>query len=222
MGAADIMIRAREAHALQFRASIGRVANLTLRQAGGEGNWHGVDITQGRLDLEGCDITSHSLACVAIRNGADPRLRRNHIHDGKDAGVWVCDDGLGTLEDNDITANTLTGVAISAGGNPTLRRNRIHDGKSGGVYVYDDGLGTLEDNDITANTRAGVTIRTGGNPTLRRNRIHDGKDGGIWVRVIGKGSNVHAVSVPSSVGTPSSRRTVRDSTLRVMISESLQ
>src|SRR5262249_17340317 len=38
----------------------------------------------------------------------------------------------------------------------------------------------------------------------------------------GCGSNVHAVSVPSSVGTPSSRRTVRDSSLRVMTSELLQ
>ena len=65
---ADIEIRARGASVLAFQASIGRVANLTLRQAGGEGNWFGVDITQGRLDLEGCDISSQSLACVAIRD----------------------------------------------------------------------------------------------------------------------------------------------------------
>src|ERR1700676_4577533 len=38
----------------------------------------------------------------------------------------------------------------------------------------------------------------------------------------GRGSNVHAVSVPSSVGTPSSRRTPRDSSLRVMTKEFLQ
>ena len=84
----DIEIRARDASALLFRASIGRVANLTLRQ-GGEGNGFGVDITQGRLDLEGCDISSQSFACVVIRDGADPRLRRNKIHDGKQGGVLV-------------------------------------------------------------------------------------------------------------------------------------
>jgi parallel beta-helix repeat protein len=168
---ADIEIRARGTHTVSFRASIGRVANLTLRQAGGEGKWFGVDISQGRLDLEGCDISSQSLTCVAIRDGADPRLRRNTIHHGKQGGVIVYDGGLGTLEDNDITGNTMPGVNIKTGGNPTLRRNTIHDNRSDGVLVYDEGLGTLEDNDITGNTMAGVEIRHGGNPTLRGNRI---------------------------------------------------
>ena len=85
--AADLEIQARGAYVLMFQASMGRVANLTLRQAGGEGKWYGVDIRQGRLDLEGCDISSPSSACVAIRGGADPRLRRNKIHDGKPGGV---------------------------------------------------------------------------------------------------------------------------------------
>ncbi|MFF3325195.1 right-handed parallel beta-helix repeat-containing protein [Streptomyces sp. NPDC002889] len=183
---ADIQIRARDANALKFRASIGRVANLTLRQTGGD--WFGVDIAQGRLELEGCDISSQGLACVAIRDGADPRLRRNQIHDGEQGGVYVHDSGLGTLEDNDITGNALAGVEIATGGNPTLRRNRIHDGEQGGVYVHDSGLGTLEDNDITRNALAGVEIKTGGNPTLRRNQIHDGEQGGVYVHDSGLGT----------------------------------
>ena len=161
---ADIEIRARDADALWFKANIGRVANLTFRQDGGEGSWHGVDISQGHLELEGCDITSQSLAGIGIRNGADPILRRNLIHDCKQSGVFVYDDGLGTLEDNEITANARAGVSIKTGGNPTLRRNRIHDGKQSGVFVYDDGLGTLEDNDITANALAGVSITPAATP----------------------------------------------------------
>ena len=179
--AADIQIHARDAHVVVFRANISRIANLTLRQAGGKGTWHAVDIGQGRLELEGCDITSHSHACVAIHGGADPRLRRNTIHDSQSVGVWVYDGGLGTLEDNDITANALAGVEIKTGGNPTLRRKTIHDGKTAGVVVWDQGLGIFEDNDITANAHAGVEIRTGGNPTLRRNTIHDGKSAGVYV-----------------------------------------
>jgi F-box protein 11 len=185
--AADITIQVSGAHALQFQANIGRVANLTLRQVGGEGNWYGADITQGRLELEGCDITSKAGSCVAIRNGADPRLRRNTIHDGKQSGVQVRDGGLGTLEDNDITANAFAGVAISAAGNPTLRRNTIHDGKQSGVRVRDGGLGSLEDNDITANAFAGITIATGGNPTLRRNRINRNKSHAVAIQKGGKG-----------------------------------
>ena len=184
---ADIEIRARGANALMFQASIGRVANLTLRQAGGEGDWCGVDIAQGRLDLEGCDISSQSIACVVIHHGADPRLRRNHIHGGKDVGVMVYDDGLGTLEDNDITGNALAGVEIRTGGNPALRRNQIHDDNIVGVFIHDDGLGTLEDNDITGNARAGVVIKTGGNPTFRRNRVsHNGYEA-VWIADGGRG-----------------------------------
>ena len=184
---AEIEIRARSANALLFRASIGRVANLTLHQAGGEGTWFGVDITQGRLDLEGCDISSQSLACVAIRNGADPRLRRNHLHDGKAGGAVIYDSGLGTLEDNDITGHAYSGVEILTGGNPTLRRNQIHDGKAGGVYVHDNGLGTLEDNDITGNANAGVSIDVGGNPTLRHNRVNRNGYQAVWIRDGGRG-----------------------------------
>jgi F-box protein 11 len=178
----DIEIRARGANALLFKASIGRVANLTLRQAGGEGDWFGVDITQGRLDLEGCTISSQSLASVAIRNGADPRLRRNRIQD-----VLVYDSGLGTLEDNDITGCETAGVEIRTGGNPTLRRNQIHDNKAGGVFVHDSGLGTLEDNDITGNASAGVSISTGGNPTLRANRINRNGYQAVWIYEGGRG-----------------------------------
>ncbi len=134
-----------------FQANIGRVANLTLCQAGGEGKWYGVDIRQGRLDLEGCDISSQSLSCVAIHDGADLRLRRNKIHDSKQGGVHVYGSGLGTLEDNDITGNARSGAGINTGGNPTLRGNQIHDNEQGGVTVYDSGLGTLEYNDITGN-----------------------------------------------------------------------
>ncbi|WP_427167455.1 right-handed parallel beta-helix repeat-containing protein [Streptomyces sp. C1-1] len=185
--AAEIQIRAADADALMFQASIGRVTNLTLRQTAA-GHWFGVDITQGRLELEGCDISSQGLACVAIRNGADPRLRRNQIHDSKQSGVYVFDSGLGTLEDNDITGNTLQGVAIGKGGNPTLRRNQIHDNKQSGVYVFDSGLGTLEDNDITGNTTQGVAIGKGGNPTLRHNQIHDNKQSGVYVFDSGLGT----------------------------------
>jgi len=178
----EIVIRARRADALLFQANTGRVANLTLRQAGGRGKWFGVNITQGRLDLEGCDISSQSLACIAIVAGADPRLRRNKIHGSPESGVIVYESGLGILEDNDITGNDGPGVAIKNESNPTLRRNKIHDNKDAGVFIYDKGLGTLEDNDITGNTGPGIVVQTNGRPIVRANRInHNGYQGiSIW------------------------------------------
>jgi parallel beta-helix repeat protein len=182
----EVVIEGVEGSAILFQANIGRVTNLALRQIG-DGNYC-IDITQGRLDLEGCDITSQALACVAIRNGADPRLRRNRIHDGKTGGVFVYQNGLGTLEDNEIFGNALAGVQIREGGNPTLRRNRVHDAQTNGVLVIQNGLGTLEDNEIFANGWDGVAIQDGGNPTVRRNRIAENGDQAIWVYNGGQGT----------------------------------
>ena len=127
---------------------MGRVANVTLRQLGGA--FFGVDIAQGRLDLEDCDITSRGLSCVAIHGGADPRLRRNRIHDGKQAGVFVYEEGRGTLEDNEIFANAF-GVEIMTGGDPILRRNRINENGYQAIRVYEGGRGTFDDNDLRNN-----------------------------------------------------------------------
>jgi TIR domain len=94
----EVVIRATGQDAIIFKTTMGRVANVVLRQTASSQTdevWYGVDITQGRLELEDCDITSQSGACVAIRGGADPRLRRNRIHDGKSTGVSVHDNGQG-------------------------------------------------------------------------------------------------------------------------------
>jgi hypothetical protein len=76
----EVVIEAKGRDVALFQASMGRIANLTLRQGGGKGIWFGVDIAQGRLHLEGCDITSQGIACVGICCGADPRLLSNRIH----------------------------------------------------------------------------------------------------------------------------------------------
>jgi parallel beta-helix repeat protein len=181
----DAIIEASGSAVVLFKTTMGRIANLVLRQSGGAGQWFCVDIVQGRLDLEDCDITSQSLSCVAIHGGADPRLRRNRIHDG--GGVHVYENGQGTLEDNDIFAITLAGVEIKDGSNPTLRRNRIHDGKSTGAHVHSNGQGTLEDSEISGNAEAGVTVWGEANPVFRRNTITKNKLEAVWICQGGRG-----------------------------------
>jgi parallel beta-helix repeat protein len=78
----------------------------------------------GRLDLEGCDISSQAGSCVYISDGADPRVRRNTIHDGKSNGVYVYAGGLGTLEDNEITGNGQGAWLIDKDCEPNVTRAR--------------------------------------------------------------------------------------------------
>jgi len=181
----DVVIQVTDMNVILFQTTMGRVANLTLRQMGGA-DWFSVNIAQGRLELEDCDIMCQSLSGVGIHGSADPRLRRNQIHDSKQGGVKVYQEAQGTLEDNDIFGNTFVGVSISDGADPTFRRNRIHHGKQGGVMVYESGKGTFEDNDIFDNTFTGVEIKKNANPILRHNRIHR-NHGGVYVHDGGQG-----------------------------------
>jgi len=162
----DVVVQAEGKSALFFRTTMGRVVNLTLRQM--SSNCLSVDIGQGRLELEGCDISRG--VCVLIHSGADPRLRRNRIRDGMGGGVVVYENGQGVLEDNDIFGNAGTGVVIAAGSNPTLRRNRINKNGRWAVHALVRGGGTIEDNDLRDNVKGAWDISADSEPNLRRAR----------------------------------------------------
>jgi F-box protein 11 len=177
----EIVIESEGTPVIRFQTTMGRIVNLTLRQIAG-GKCYGVDIAQGRLELEDCDLTSHSFSCVAIHGSADPRLRRNRIHNSNQSGVLLYENAQGTIEDNDIFGNAFAGVTITGPANPTIRSNRIHGNtKGGGVLAHQNAQGILEDNEIFGNALAGVEIRDEASAIVRRNRIYDGKTGGVLI-----------------------------------------
>lgn len=178
-GAVNLQVRGSDA--VVFATTLGRIANLTIRQVAGEGDYFAVDIAQGRLDLEDCGILSESLSGVLVRGGADPRLRRNVVHGSKNHGVVVMEGSFGTFEGNHIRDNTMAGVVIREGSDPVFRGNEITGNKHHGFYVIEASAGTLEDNEIHANGFPGVAILQGSETTVRRNRIHSGRQHGIYI-----------------------------------------
>lgn len=181
----EIVVRASGSPVVQSSTLRGRIVNLSLRQLGG-GDFNAVLVTQGRLEIEGCDITSQALACVAIQRGAEALLTHNHIHNGKTEGVHLMDGGRATLEDNEILASGANGVQLDKGSISLLRRNLIHSGKASGIVI--EGRCTLEEeNDIYANAGCGV-IAKGANPAVTRNTIHHNLRTGIWITEDAQGS----------------------------------
>jgi F-box protein 11 len=104
--------------------------------------------------LEENEIFANALSGVQIDRGGNPTLRRNRIHDGKQDGVYVLENGEGIMEQNEISANTLSGVEITSGGNPTLRRNRIFGNKRYGIRILENSGGVFESNDLRGNPNA--------------------------------------------------------------------
>jgi parallel beta-helix repeat protein len=186
----EIILEYSDGSCILMQTDYAKVKGLTIcGQAGLKGKkYYAVDIPQGCLVLEDCDITSDSLSCISIHGlTAKPRISHCKIHDSKEDGIFVYENGQGIVEDCDIFANTLTGVEIKEEANPTIRRCKIHDSKSAGIYVYAKGQGIVEDCDIFANTLAGVAIKEEANPTIRRCKIHDSKSAGIYVYAKGQG-----------------------------------
>jgi parallel beta-helix repeat protein len=166
-----------------FKATIGHITNLALKQKGL--NDYCVDIQRGKLFLETCDIYSEGLGGIISRPDTDSVISCNKIHNCKSGIIY--DASAGIFENNDLFENELAGITIRTNGNPLVRNNKIYNGKSNGVYVSENGRGILENNDIFGNNRSGVAIDELGDPVLRGNQIHDNNASGVHVRNSGKG-----------------------------------
>jgi parallel beta-helix repeat protein len=171
----EIILEYSDGNCIFMKTDYAKVKGLTIcGQSGLKGKeYFAVNIPQGCLVLEDCDITSDSLCCIGIYGlTAKPRIICCKIHDSKGVGIIVYQKGQGIVENCDIFGNTFAGVEIKEEANPTIRRCKIHDGKQSGILVHTKGYGIVEDCDIFANTYQGVAITEEGNPIIQKCRIN--------------------------------------------------
>lgn len=185
---ADVVIEATTGGCVVMKADYATIQGFTIRKRKGSDDY-AVEIPRGRVVIEGCDMSSESLACVAVSGqGTVPVLRACKIHHGQRAGILIRDQALAVIEDCDVYANTMSGVEISQGAHPTLRRCSIRDGKAAGVLVHGDGRGILEDCEIRDNALSGVQTMTGGDPVIQNCRVHGQLQPGILIIDRGRGT----------------------------------
>ena len=207
----EIIVRATTSSCLVMRADAAIIRNLTLRGqaraggASGEG-FFAVDIPHGRPLFEACDISSDSLACVAIHNPtAAPLMRNCSIHHGVDSGVYAFDGAGGLIEACDIAGNSNIGVAITGGASTSVRDCHVHHGADAGIVVWDNATSAIEGCDVYANARTNVGVSDAGVATLRRCRIHDGENTGVLAHRNGRatleGCNIYAHAAPEVAAT---------------------
>ncbi|HEX8129976.1 MAG TPA: right-handed parallel beta-helix repeat-containing protein, partial [Pyrinomonadaceae bacterium] len=216
----EIIVRATTSSCLVMQADSATVRNLTLRGQARSGGPHdsgffAVDITHGRLLLEACDISSDSLACVAIHNtNAAPLIRACHIHHGVDSGVFAFDGAQGLIESCDIAQNSNVGIAVTTGASTGVRDCRIHHGADAGIVVWNRAANVIEGCDIFANRSTNVGISDGGTATLRRCRIHDGENTGVLTHRAGRAEmeecNLYRHAEPALAVTGGGEARLRD------------
>ena len=194
--AADIQIQARGANAVLFKATIGRIANLTLRQAAAKASGTAWTSPRDAWTWKAATSPVRSLACVAIHDGADPRLRRNTIHDGKQPASTSMTRGWGHSKTTTSPPTPTRAWRSRPAATPrcaatpstTASRTASSSGTRGWGYSKTT---------TSPPSPMGVEIETGGNPTLRRNPIHDSKSSGVYVQDGGLGTRKTTRSPPT-------------------------
>lgn len=189
---ADIIIESTDSNCLLCKTDQAEVRGLTLRGRAGEKNqqYFTVDIPQGKILLADCHITSDSLSSIAIHGStSDPVIQNCQIRDGKQSGIYVYENGRGTIEDCELVNNSTTAITVDTGANPLIRRSKLHSDKEGGILFRNQGLGTVEDCEIFNNNLSGIEIRDDSNPLIQRCQIHNNKEGdGILIHQKGRGT----------------------------------
>jgi predicted Zn finger-like uncharacterized protein len=182
----EIIIEPLESFCLKMQTDKAWVQGLTLRSKAG-GSWYAVDIAQGVLVLQDCEVSSAALACVGIHGaGTAPFIYHCTIQGGKEGGVAFYQGAKGTLEDCEVFDHQLSGVDISDGAGPVVRNCRIH-GCQCGANIYDSAQGDFEECDFFANALSGMQIKKAGAPTVRRCKMRGNKQAGLLVTEAGAG-----------------------------------
>lgn len=215
---AEIIIVGEDASCLQMLADKATVRGLSVQ---GRGARHGkaffaVDVLRGQSVLENCDITSDSLACIAVHGvKANPTVKNCRIRDGADSGVYFFENARGQIVDSDICRHRNASIAVTNGANPTVKNCRVFEGDNGGVVVWQNGAaGLIEDCEIFNHQLANIGISEHASPIILRCKIYGSRDAGVFVHQNGYGKieecdifgNEDAEVAISTGGNPTLRR----------------
>jgi parallel beta-helix repeat protein len=190
-GVGEVTIENYTANCLQMQADYAVVRGFTIRNRCRDWGYrsNAIDIFQGRLILEDCDVSADSLDCISIRGAnTNPIIRRCRIHNAGEFGIFIYEQGRALIENCEIFANTCAGLAIKQGANPIVRNCQIYNGLQSGIMVDKFGQGTIEGCDIFGNHKSGIQIGEGAHLTARQCRVHDGDCNGIYAHYLAQGT----------------------------------
>ncbi|GCE24192.1 protein kinase domain-containing protein [Dictyobacter kobayashii] len=186
-----IILESDDTHCVVMQTTTATLRGLTIHcPAGPTGKTsYAINITEGELFIENCDISSASSSCIAIRNAnTNPTIRYCTIHDSANHGITIAQNARATIEYCDIFHHPRAGIHITSGADPVLRHCNIYNSERYGLLINEQGRGTFEDCDIHHHGYAAATISTQSNPLLLRCQLHDNQKYGIEVLQEGQGS----------------------------------
>jgi hypothetical protein len=183
---AEIIVESIGLQCLQMKTDYARVRGLTLRERAGP---IAVDIAQGRLIMEDCDISSDTPLCVVVQNSETrPMFYRCKIHDVPGIGILFYKWSQGTVDSCEVCHNDLAGIKIAQNSNPHIRQTSVHHNGYAGIHISDSGRGLIDTCEITENELDAIEITNEANPCIRNCTLRDQVNGGgISIYANGRG-----------------------------------
>jgi hypothetical protein len=168
------------------------VGSLTLRTAAetADPSVPLISITDGRLKLDKCDLSSGVRNRLVVAAGAKASLNviESRIHDGSGSGIVFTNGAGGEVARCDVFGFKESGVHLESDAGVSLDECRIHDGGGFGVRVVRGARSAITRCLLSNLERASVMVEGTAQPRIADCRISDGKHAGIHFRGKARGS----------------------------------
>ncbi|MFF3497928.1 right-handed parallel beta-helix repeat-containing protein [Streptomyces sp. NPDC003247] len=178
-GRGSVELAPRSGTAVTATAEAVKLTGLVIR--GGDGELPAVDVPDGQLELDDCEISAVAWTAVLARGGGALAMRDSRVTNAAGAGVVVTGEAESVVEDCRLEDLAASGVVIGERGNPLIRRCTVRDAAGNGVFVNGEGRGSIEDCDISATAKPGIALEDSSATRVLRTRVHG--VGGVGIHI---------------------------------------
>ncbi|MFJ3234150.1 right-handed parallel beta-helix repeat-containing protein [Streptomyces sp. NPDC086787] len=122
-------------------------------------------------ELDRLEVIGGSPA-VAVRDGANPLLRRARLVEPAGDGIVASKNARGRAEDCEVVRPNGVGVRVGSGSTVYLAGGGVSDATTSGLVVEDGGNVTVRDFRVEISGEDGVVVAAGGELTANRTTVH--------------------------------------------------
>ena len=178
-GRGSVELAPRSGTAVTATAEAVKLTGLVIR--GSDEELPAVDVPDGQLELDDCEISAAAWTAVLARNSGALAMRDSRVTNAAGAGIVVTSEAESVIEDCRLEDLEASGVVIGERGNPLIRRCTVRDTAGNGVFVNGEGRGSVEDCDISATGKPGIALEDNSATRVLRTRVHDVSGVGIHI-----------------------------------------
>ncbi|MEU7178096.1 MULTISPECIES: right-handed parallel beta-helix repeat-containing protein [Streptomyces] len=178
-GQGSVELAPRSGTAVTAAAEAVKLTGLVIR--GQDGERPAVDVPDGQLELDGCEISSRSWATVLARESGALAMRDCRVTNPGGAGIVVTSEAESVIEGCTLEDLADSALVIGERGNPLIRRCTVRDAGGNGLFASGQARGTVEDCEFQGTGKPGIALEEESATRVLRSRVRDAKTIGIHI-----------------------------------------